>query len=101
MKQLSGLKTPHTLVLDAGQFQDILVNEQPGNISVALFPAPVGTGLVSVTLSSARKVAEGEANWTAWPQGSVSTPTVDAVISPITALRVSCNAGQIRCEVKA
>ncbi|MEO1752019.1 hypothetical protein [Thiofaba sp. EF100] len=56
-------------------------------VSIAAIPGQGGSLLVEYTLSPRQLIEQDQALWHAWPAGSVTEPTVDALLTPVVAVR--------------
>lgn len=61
---------------------------------ITIAPNTVGTGNAEYTRASAAQIQNGQATWTAWVNGTVSTTTIDASAFPLFA-RFNCLTGSI------
>lgn len=59
------------------------------NVSVAVIPGSGGTANVEYTCSSQADVDADTCTWFVWPSDTVAINTVDALISPVQALRLT------------
>lgn len=57
--------------------------------SIAASPGQGGSLLVEYTLSPRQLIENDQALWHAWPAGSVTEPTVDALLTPVIAIRAT------------
>lgn len=69
------------------------------NITCVALPGGGGTALVESTCSSQTKIDADTAEWFEWPHGTVSADTVDAVVAPINALRLTATTANADFEI--
>ncbi len=74
---------------------------RPVGVSVGVFPAAGATGLVELSLSPRSEVEAGAGRWLPWPAGNVTTATLDALVGPATAVRLTATGGAVTWEVVA
>ena len=70
----------------AGTSETIYMMSCKPRMSAAIHPAS-GTAKVQFSLSSAAEIEAGRGNWIDWTKGSVSTPTADAILGAVIAIR--------------
>jgi len=84
-------------VAAAGNSNPVIV-KRLSQCTVTVIPGAGATAACQYTTSSDAEVAAGTANWINWPAGQVSSPSSDAILYRVTALRLSAT-GAAKLEV--
>lgn len=89
----------YTVTTAADVYEDV----QGFPFPLTITAIPSGGGTISVYYSTTPNAAgqPGSATWIAWPSGSVSNTTSDALMSPVAGLRFSVNTSTGTVEVNA
>ncbi len=75
------------------------LTDSPATITVK--PDVGTTALVEFSTTSFSDIRKGQAIWQPWPAGTVSTLTTDALLSPISAIKISrpSGSGNVHWEI--
>ncbi|SFY16330.1 hypothetical protein [Azotobacter vinelandii] len=67
-------------------------------MTISVIPSGTSSAKCQYTTSSLRDVLDGQANWIDWPNGYVSSPTTDAFLFRVMAVRLSAT-GPAKLEI--